>query len=35
MHVGLHEKCPLLLSDFKEDRKMSADFIITPQYKII
>jgi hypothetical protein len=34
VHVGLHVKCPLLLSDFNEKWNMSANFSKSAQYKI-
>jgi hypothetical protein len=30
--VGLHEKCPLFLSDFNQKCDFSSDFSITSQY---
>jgi hypothetical protein len=34
MHVGLHVKCMLLLSDFDQTWNVSTDFSKTLQYKI-
>jgi hypothetical protein len=33
-HVGLHEKCLLLLSDFNQNWNVSTEFSETPQYQI-
>lgn len=34
IHVGLHVRCPLLLSNFDENVNVGAGFSITHRYKI-